>query len=170
MTFLPCAGSNKRQQLQAPSFLLEPVQAIAITTANETDWQGCVGRAQTLQEQLEPNAKPAVRQRLCGSVLNARRQRHSGQARDGVDAKRSDLRTFKGIPNLSSARSRITRSRGWLQAWHDAVQTLAQPDGQLHLTFEILYGHAVQSSQTHNQAGDTMIDLAHMRRMLLGKG
>lgn len=72
--------------------------------------------------------------------------------------------------NLSSARSRITRSRGWLQAWHDALQTLAQPDGQLHLTFEILYGHAVQSSQTHNQAGDTMIDLAHMRRMLLGKG
>ena len=71
--------------------------------------------------------------------------------------------------NLSPARSRATRARGWLHAWYEAVQTLVQPDGQLHLTFEIIYGHAVRGAQSHNDAGEATIDLAHMRRMLLGR-
>ena len=71
--------------------------------------------------------------------------------------------------NLSPARSRATRARGWLHAWHEAVQTLVQPDGLLHLTFEIIYGHAVRGTQSHNAAGEATIDLAHMRRMLLGR-
>ncbi|MDO4794320.1 MAG: methyltransferase domain-containing protein [Brachymonas sp.] len=72
--------------------------------------------------------------------------------------------------NLSSARSQITRGKGWLQAWHEAVQeALTQPDGQLHLSFEILYGHAVQGAQGRDEAGGVIVDLAHMRRMLLGR-
>lgn len=72
--------------------------------------------------------------------------------------------------NLSSGRSRTTHTRSWLQKWHEAVQTLALPDGQLPLTFEIIYGHAVQSTQDRDEAGDVTVDLAQMRRMLLGKG
>ena len=71
--------------------------------------------------------------------------------------------------NLSSGRSQVTRARGWLQNWHAAAQTLVQPDGQLHLTFEIIYGHAVQGAQGRDAAGDITVDLAHMRRMLLGR-
>lgn len=72
--------------------------------------------------------------------------------------------------NLSLARSPQTRSKGWLHAWHEAVQqALAQPDGQLHLNFEILYGHAMQGAQGRDEAGDITVDLAHMRRMLLGR-
>lgn len=72
--------------------------------------------------------------------------------------------------NLSSARSQQTRSKSWLNAWYEAVQTaLAQPDGQLHLSFEIIYGHAVQGAQGRDEAGDITVDLAHMRRMLLGR-
>lgn len=71
--------------------------------------------------------------------------------------------------NLSSGRSGITRARGWLQQWYEAVQTLALPDGQLPLTFEIIYGHAMQGTQDRDEAGDVTVDLSQMRRMLLGK-
>ena len=81
------------------------------------------------------------------------------------------LQELRGLGrNLSVARSRSTWGRGHLDAWYAAVQTLAQPDGQLPLTFDIVYGHAIQGAQGRDAAGDVTVDLAHMRRMLLGQG
>lgn len=71
--------------------------------------------------------------------------------------------------NLSPERGKPTRGRQWLRQWYEAVQTLARPDGQLPLTFEIIYGHAIQGQQGRNEAGDVTVDLAQMRRMLLGR-
>lgn len=72
--------------------------------------------------------------------------------------------------NLSFKRSPHTRGKDWLHAWYGAVrEALTQPDGQLHLSFEIIYGHALQGTQGRDEAGDITVDLAHMRRMLLGR-
>ncbi|MDO5652944.1 MAG: biotin synthase, partial [Brachymonas sp.] len=48
--------------------------------------------------------------------------------------------------NLSPERASITRGKGWLQQWYAAVAELAQDDGQIPLTFEIVYGHALASA------------------------
>ena len=68
--------------------------------------------------------------------------------------------------NLSSGRSGITRARGWLQQWYEAVQTLALPDGQLPLTFEIIYGHAFKPAPRVRVAEHSSVSLQDMRAML----
>lgn len=68
--------------------------------------------------------------------------------------------------NLSPTRSAATHTRTWLQQWYAAVQTLATPDGSIPLTFEIVYGHAIQAAQGYNEQGETTIDIMQMRRML----
>ena len=68
--------------------------------------------------------------------------------------------------NLSPTRSTATHGRQWLAQWFDAVQTLAQPDGSIPLSFEIIYGHAVQAPQGKDETGAATIDISHMRRML----
>ena len=68
--------------------------------------------------------------------------------------------------NLAASRSHATHSHGWLAELHQAISTLAQADGSLPLTFEVIYGHAVQSSQSSDETGATTIDLVHMRHML----
>lgn len=70
--------------------------------------------------------------------------------------------------NLSPHRSTTTRGKQWLQQWYNAVHTLVQPNGQIPLTFEIIYGHAIQGTQGRDETGGITVDLAHMRRMLLG--
>lgn len=68
--------------------------------------------------------------------------------------------------NIAHQRSTATHTRTWLQQWHSAIQTLANADGTIALTFEIVYGHAIQATQGSNEQGDATIDIAHMRRML----
>ena len=68
--------------------------------------------------------------------------------------------------NLSSGRSGITRARGWLQQWYEAVQTLALPDGQLPLTFEIIYGHAFKPAPRVRVSSSSAVSLQDMRAML----
>lgn len=68
--------------------------------------------------------------------------------------------------NLAATRSHATHGHRWLAELHQAISTLAQADGSLPLTFEVIYGHAVQSSQSSDETGATTIDLVHMRHML----
>ena len=68
--------------------------------------------------------------------------------------------------NLAATRSHATHGHGWLAELHQAISTLAQADGSLPLTFEVIYGHAMQSSQSSDETGATTIDLVHMRHML----
>jgi malonyl-CoA O-methyltransferase len=73
--------------------------------------------------------------------------------------------------NLHPARFEALRGRGW----HDRLareltRALAQPDGRLALTFEIIYGHAVKPAPKVRMSEHSAVSLRDMRTMLQGKG
>ena len=67
--------------------------------------------------------------------------------------------------NLSSQRDTRTHGRGWLQQLKHGLRTLER-DGSIALTFEVIYGHALQPEPRHKVEGTTAITLEQMQRML----
>ncbi len=76
------------------------------------------------------------------------------------------LQELRGLGrNLSAQRSQVTRGRGWYHELLAALNVLERA-GSLPLTFEIIYGHALQPPMRHKVEGTTAISLQHMQDML----
>lgn len=80
-----------------------------------------------------------------------------------------DLRQFGR--NLSAQRSRITRGRQWRSELVRALEAELPrtPDGQMTLTFEVIYGHAYKPLPRVKVASSSAVSLADMKQ-LLGSG
>lgn len=102
----------------------------------------------------------------------------SGFAQPVMDVERITL-TFASAPrllqelrelgrNLSVDRWGGLRARAWLQRWLEAMSQHGQRDanGQLQLTFEVIYGHAHKPPARLKVQPHTTIDVAQMRQML----
>ncbi|MES3001877.1 MAG: biotin synthase [Pseudomonadota bacterium] len=73
--------------------------------------------------------------------------------------------------NLHPARFAALRGRGWRARLEgELMRTLAQPDGRLPLTFEIIYGHAVKPAPKVRMSEQSAVSLRDMRTMLQAKG
>ena len=69
--------------------------------------------------------------------------------------------------NLHPQRFASLRGRGWRTALCDALErSLRGPDGRLHLTFEVIYGHAFKPAPKLTVASETRVPLEEMRRSL----
>lgn len=70
--------------------------------------------------------------------------------------------------NLHPQRHAALRGRRWRQELLEALQALADADqqGRLALTFEIIYGHAVQAPPRLGVAAETRIPIQELRRHL----
>jgi malonyl-CoA O-methyltransferase len=69
--------------------------------------------------------------------------------------------------NLHPARFAGLRGRGWRERLHAALaQHLRGPDGQLTLTFEVIYGHALKAMPRLRPGEAGAVSLADMRSML----
>ena len=71
--------------------------------------------------------------------------------------------------NLHRARFTALRGQGWLSSLHAALtRNLAKPqeDGRLHLTFEVIYGHAFKPPARMAVQAETTVTLDEMRRSL----
>jgi malonyl-CoA O-methyltransferase len=69
--------------------------------------------------------------------------------------------------NLHPARFPALRGRGWKARLEgDLARQLAQPDGRLALTFEIIYGHAVKPAPVVRLSEHSAVSLEDMRAML----
>lgn len=77
-----------------------------------------------------------------------------------------DLRQFGR--NLSAERSRVTRGRAWRNQLVAALEAglPRTPDGQMTLTFEVIYGHAYKPLPRVKVAGSSAVSLADMKQML----
>ena len=83
-----------------------------------------------------------------------------------VDTLLTDLRALGR--NLHAQRCAVTRGRGWLARLHEALQTHLPrtPDGQMCLSFEVLYGHAHKPQPRPKLAATSTVSLRDMRDML----
>ncbi len=69
--------------------------------------------------------------------------------------------------NFHPGRFAALRGRGWKQQLLDALQSrLAGPDGQLALSFEIVYGHAYKPQPRVRLEASSSVSLQDMRAML----
>lgn len=70
--------------------------------------------------------------------------------------------------NLHGGRSATTRGRQWQSAWLEAVQKHMPraSNGQMRLTFEIIYGHAYKPLPRAKVAATSAVSLSDMREML----
>lgn len=77
-----------------------------------------------------------------------------------------DLRQFGR--NLSAHRSRVTRGRRWRSELIQALETHLPrtPDGQMTLTFEVIYGHAYKPLPKVKVTASSAVSLSDMRQML----
>ncbi len=76
------------------------------------------------------------------------------------------LQELRGLGrNLSNARGTVTRGQHWQQQLLEGLRGMAQ-DGVIPLTFEVIYGHALQAPKRHQVAGTTEISLQDMQSML----
>lgn len=102
---------------------------------------------------------------------------HAGFAEPVMDMERITL-TYQDIHrlltdlrqmgrNLHPQRQTKTLGRSGYRQWCDALATHwpRTPEGQMGLTFEIVYGHAHNPVQSQG-GGDQQISLSHMRHML----
>jgi malonyl-CoA O-methyltransferase len=83
------------------------------------------------------------------------------------------LNELRGLGrNLHIHRFPGLRGRAWQQALNQALMSLARPeaDGQLSVTFEIVYGHALKPQPRAKLAATTEIGLDQMRHMLRSSG
>ncbi len=67
----------------------------------------------------------------------------------------ADVRSFGGNP-LQGRLQGLTGRRRW-QRMIDALMAMRQPDGQLALTIEVIYGHAFKPQPRHTSAGEAII-------------
>ena len=87
---------------------------------------------------------------------------------DSPQALLAELRSLGG--NVSSARWPALRTPRWRERLHAALQSLAGPDGRLHLSFEIVYGHAFRAPPRAPLSGETTVSLEDMRAMVRAAG
>ncbi len=73
-----------------------------------------------------------------------------------------DVKNLGGNPALGR-RASLT-SRLWQQRLLEALEQQRQPDGRLHLTIEVAYGHAWRSATRRGQAGETRISVSAIQR------
>lgn len=79
----------------------------------------------------------------------------------------TDLRTLGR--NTRCDRFAACRSRGWQQAWLQAVERFGErsdSDGRLQLVFEVIYGHAVKPIPRLPMGSESTVSLRDMRAML----
>jgi len=69
--------------------------------------------------------------------------------------------------NLHRERFGALRGRGWRRRLDDELaRGLAQPDGRLALTFEVIYGHALKPAPVVRMSGQSAVSLEDMRSLL----
>lgn len=73
-----------------------------------------------------------------------------------------DVKALGGNPTLGR-RAGLTTAR-WRKKLMDALEVQRQPDGRLHLTVEVAYGHAWRSIARRGQAGETRISVSAIKR------
>lgn len=78
-----------------------------------------------------------------------------------------DVKSLGGNPALGR-RAGLT-SRHWRERLLEALELQRQPDGRLHLTVEVAYGHAWRSAARRGQAGETRISVSAIQRKSAGK-
>ena len=85
------------------------------------------------------------------------------------EAMLEEVRTWGG--NVACGRASGLRTPRWKQALLDRIQErLAQPDGRIALTLELVYGHAVKPEPRAKVAAETRVSLDDMRRMVRKPG
>lgn len=73
-----------------------------------------------------------------------------------------DVQILGGNPAIGRRAGLTTRH--WRQRLLDALEQQRQPDGRLHLTIEVAYGHAWRSAVRRGQAGETRISVSAIQR------
>jgi malonyl-CoA O-methyltransferase len=73
-----------------------------------------------------------------------------------------DVKNLGGNPALGRKGSLTTRQ--WRQRLLDALEQQRRPDGRIHLTIEVAYGHAWRSAMRRGQAGETRISVSAIQR------
>jgi malonyl-CoA O-methyltransferase len=83
---------------------------------------------------------------------------------DSAEALLKELRTL-GV-NASPQRFAGLRTPRWRQRLLAELETLARPDGRIHLSFEIAYGHAFKAAPRAPLAAETRVSVDDMRAMV----
>jgi malonyl-CoA O-methyltransferase len=73
-----------------------------------------------------------------------------------------DVKSLGGNPALG--RKATLTTRRWRQRLMDALELQRRPDGRIHLTIEVAYGHAWRSATRRGQAGETRISVSAIQR------
>jgi malonyl-CoA O-methyltransferase len=73
-----------------------------------------------------------------------------------------DVKNLGGNPALGRKATLTTRQ--WRQRLLDALALLRRPDGRIHLTIEVAYGHAWRSAARRVQTGETRISVSAIQR------
>ncbi|MDN4017210.1 methyltransferase domain-containing protein [Zwartia panacis] len=73
-----------------------------------------------------------------------------------------DVKNLGGNPALGRRAGLATRQ--WRQRLLDALALQRQPDGRIHLTIEVAYGHAWRSAIRRGQSGETRISVSAIQR------
>jgi malonyl-CoA O-methyltransferase len=73
-----------------------------------------------------------------------------------------DVKNLGGNPALGRKATLTTRQ--WRQRLLDALEQQRRPDGRIHLTIEVAYGHAWRSATRRGQAGETRISVSAIQR------
>lgn len=68
--------------------------------------------------------------------------------------------------NASPARFAGLRTPRWRARLHDALATLAAPDGRIAMSFEVVYGHAFKAAPRVRADAPTTVSVQDMRAML----
>lgn len=74
----------------------------------------------------------------------------------------ADVRTLGG--NAAIGRHAGLVGRGWRKRLLQALEAQRQPDGRLHLTIEVAYGHAWRSALRRTPSGETRISVSSIGR------
>lgn len=83
---------------------------------------------------------------------------------DSAEALLKELRTL-GV-NASPQRFAGLRTPRWRQRLLAELESLARPDGRIHLDFEIAYGHAFKAAPRAPLAAETRVSVDDMRAMV----
>jgi len=73
-----------------------------------------------------------------------------------------DVKNLGGNPTLG--RKATFTTRHWRQRLLDALEQQRRPDGLMHLTIEVAYGHAWRSATRRSPAGETRISVSAIQR------
>jgi malonyl-CoA O-methyltransferase len=83
---------------------------------------------------------------------------------DTPQALLAELRSIGG--NAAPERFAALRTARWREHLHAALQSLADADGRLRLSFEIVYGHAFKAAPRAPLTAETAVSLDDMRAMV----